>query len=313
MNRKSDNSITRLTCFGIIEIRGADAIDFCHAQFTSDVKNMKPDQRRFSAWCNPKGQVIANFLLIRLKERLLLFMPAEMVETVSRRLQMFVLRSAVIITDLTPSYRSAGIGGETITDQLSPLPVPENGYITEYNSTVITRLPEDPGSRMLVIEPGNDKNPLIDRIATDMSEVAPDRWRADDIRAGLPWITAATREQALPQELNLDLIGALEYDKGCFPGQEVIARVHFRNRLKRRLYLATLDSNEAPQAGTRIYTDEKSGLAGMVINVTREENDKVLLLSVLSIELAASSTLFPETHEKIPLQLQPLPYYRRSG
>jgi len=308
MNMKSNPSITRLPGFGIIEIKGKDATDFCHAQFTIDVKNMEPHRCRFSAWCNPKGQVIATFLLIHLEDRLLLFIPAEMIETVCSRLRMFVLRSAVIVTDLTTACHCVGINGETASGQLPGLPAPDSGQVAEYNSAVIARVPETAGFRRILIEPVNAENPLTDAIINSLNEVPVEQWQVADIRSGIPWITAGTREQVLPQELNLDLSDALEYDKGCFPGQEIIARVHFRNRLKRRMYLATLDSPRVPHAGTRIYTDKDSRLAGIVINAVPGTENRALLLAVLSMELAGSSPLLPESDQASPLQLQPLPY-----
>ncbi len=207
-----------------LRIGGADAAGFLHGQITTDVTGLAPGQTGFSAWCDPKGRVLATFILARLEETFWLLLPQTLKQTFMTRMKMYVMRADVTIVD-------AGAAEE--------------------------RIPELP------------------TYVTAMDDCG---WEATFIRHGIPWITPVTSGRFLPQELKLDHLDALSYTKGCYPGQEIIARLRFRGQVKRSLCHATADNSIllAPGAGLALAGDEKN--IGTVVNSAATDKGQELLV-----------------------------------
>ncbi len=205
-----------------LRIDGADAAGFLHGQFTTDVTGLTPGNSGLSAWCDPKGRVIATFILARLEQAFWLLLPQALKETFAKRLKMYVLRADVNIVDAS-------------AETLPELPV----YIPAMN--------------------GGD-------------------WETTFIRQGIPWIFPATSGRFLPQELNLDHLDALSYTKGCYPGQEIIARLRYRGQVKRSLFHATTDNSTplAPGAALKLSGEEKN--IGAVVNSAATDKGQELLV-----------------------------------
>ena len=204
-----------------IRIEGADAADFLHGQFTTDVTGLAPGNSGLSAWCDPKGRVIATFILVRREEAYWLLLPGILKEAFIKRLKMFVLRADVVITEARPED------------------APQWPYLR-----------------------GTDG---------DFSETT-------FIRQGIPWIFPATSGRFLPQELNLDRLDALSYTKGCYPGQEIIARLRYRGQVKRGLCHATTDNMSLLQVGTALLPAGKKRNIGTVVNSVATDNGQELLI-----------------------------------
>lgn len=219
-----------------LRIDGADAAGFLQGQFTSEVTGLASGKAGLSAWCDPKGRVLATFILARLEETFRLFLPGTLKETFTKRLKMYVLRADVNIVDA---------GAET--EMLPELP----GYVSAMD--------------------GCD-------------------WETACIRQGIPWITPATSGRFLPQELDLDHLDALSYSKGCFPGQEIIARLRYRGQVKRRLCHATTDNGTplAPGTGLALPGDERN--IGAVVNSAATDKGQELLI-VLEQDHIGSGTV----------------------
>ncbi|MEX2353674.1 MAG: hypothetical protein WD709_05760 [Gammaproteobacteria bacterium] len=278
------NIFANLSSLGIIKISGDDARSFLQAQFTCDMNMNNPGYARPGAWCNPKGRVIANFLILSNNDSYLLLLPTELINKVCQRLQMFVLRSKVEIQNPGDTY---GCYGLYIDD-------PDAFISREIPANIIAaQLPGAIPGRIILAGPVDALDALASTFPqTGINAAGLADWEALDIEAGIPWILADTSEQVLPQELNLDRLDGLSYNKGCYPGQEIVARLHFRGQLKRRLYGGYIDSDTAnPQPGAKLSREGDSNTSGIIINSIRKSAKTVRSLAVLNIEDAASTQL----------------------
>ena len=205
-----------------LRIDGADAAGFLHGQFTTDVTGLAPGNSGLSAWCDPKGRVIATFILARLEETFWLLLPRAMKEAFLKRLRMYVLRAEVNVVDA---------GAETLPELPAYVPAPD----------------------------GRD-------------------WETTFIRRGIPWIAPATGGRFLPQELNLDHLDALSYTKGCYPGQEIIARLRYRGQVKRGLCHATTDEKTPLAPGDALILQGEAKSIGTVVNSAATDKGQELLV-----------------------------------
>jgi len=204
-----------------ISISGADAAEFLHGQFTTDVTGFAAGQAGLSAWCDAKGRVIATFVLARQDEAFLLLVPNDITETFIKRLKMFVLRADVAIADTREED--------------------------------VPQYPQLPGT------------------GGDVSEMAL-------IRQGIPLLHPGTSGRFLPQELNLDRLDAVSFTKGCYPGQEIIARLRYRGAVKRRLCHAITDNTTRLQPGAALVPEGEERNIGTVINSAIAGKDQELLI-----------------------------------
>jgi tRNA-modifying protein YgfZ len=198
-----------LNRYGLLAVTGADARAFLHAQLTNDIENLPPDRAALAGWCTAKGRLLATMLVIPAPEGFLLQLARDIAPAVAKRLSMFVLRSKVKITDETANLVQLGVWGS----------VP--GVAWE-GPVVKARVDE---ARHLVIGPG---------LSGPCGKTEED-WALAEIRAGRPFISAPTQDQFVPQMVNLELIGGVNFQKGCYPGQEIVARAQYRGEVKRRM------------------------------------------------------------------------------
>lgn len=258
---KESEIVSPLSDFTVLAITGDDRHRFLHGQFINDLNLIKSPAAQLSAWCNPKGQVISNFIIINTGTSYLLIFKSDLKEYIQKRLFMFILRSNVKIEDISESSPLIGIANANNLSALTGK-TPENaGEVIAADGLIIVSHPDN-SRRYLVtgtIEALIKKLPEFNIKLSDSSV-----WNLLDIKAGLPWITQETQEQFLPQMLNLDALQGLSYQKGCYPGQEVIARLHYRGEVKKRLQL--IKSNNELIVGSDIYLNDSENKVGMVIN-----------------------------------------------
>lgn len=277
--------ITHLTSLSIIEISGDDASSFLQAQMTGDINKLKDGESQFSAWCNAAGKVIATFIVSRNIDRYYLILPVDILDTVYRRLKMYVFRAKVNLSYMTNSHTCLGAcmqNPETV----------QNEFINKVFSSIKIPVPNDP-TRVIFISANNEMPALFAGIAAHGTRIIPDEsWQITDMTTGIPWICHATSEQFLPQELNLEPLGGLSYNKGCYPGQEIIARLHFRGRQKRQLctgYIQT--SGPLPAPGINLPSQTESQTAGAILNCVRESDSLVRVLAVIDTEKTGTDTV----------------------
>jgi len=243
----------RLTRYGLLSVSGADAREFLHAQLTNDIESLPPGRAALAGWCSAKGRLLATFLVIPWHGGFLLQLARDLVPGVAKRLAMFVLRSKVKIADESERWKQFGVWGTSSQDG-------EMFSVSETDAALRIKF-EHARALLLSAEPPQG-------VAVDES-----RWMLDEIRAGRPLITSATQELFVPQMVNLHTLGGVDFKKGCYPGQEVVARTQYRGQLKRHMILA-----QAP-AGTEL----KPGAdfqGGTVVDVAPSENGSELLAVV---------------------------------
>lgn len=225
------NSVS-LESLGVLRARGADAVGFLQGQLSSDVRRLDAQSSLLGGFHNPQGRAIALLRLVQLgADDVLAILPRELVSLVATRLGKFILRAKVQLADESALWVINGLLAREPASITHPHPVllPEAaGGVRRAGDTLTVRPGESPG-RLLLVRPVGSPDPvaLDPMTATD--------WKLAAIAAGEPQVYAATSEEFVAQMLNLDVLDAIAFDKGCYTGQEVIARAHYRGRVKRRM------------------------------------------------------------------------------
>lgn len=262
---------TRLPFFGVIRVSGDDRADFLHKQLSNDVNHLAAGQACYATYNTPKGRVSANMLVLNRGGDLLLLTAADLVDALIKRLRMFVLRAKVVFEVL----ENDAVAAEW-ADSLVPLPAaePALSFAAEETDGVWTiHLPHQ----------GRLQTGAAEKLAAYDAE-AENTWKLHEIRSGYPWISAATKDLAVAQMLNQHIIGGVHFRKGCYPGQEIIARAQYRGQVKRGL--ALLSSLAAQSAGAAVLHEGEE--AGQIINTAHTESGS-LSLAVIKFAAAAQA------------------------
>ena len=298
---------------GIIAAQGPDAGAFLHAQLTSDVAGLAEGRTQYSGYCSPKGRLLATFLIWREHGRFLLLLPRSLREAVQTRLSKYVLRSKVTLTDATPGLSLFGVWGSDasqVFSQAAGAPPERPHEIASGESASSVRLPV---ARYLVMSAAEQAPGVRPLLAAHARERPGSEWSRLDIEAGIASITPASQELYVPQMANLDLIGAVSYTKGCYPGQEIVARMHYLGRLKQRMYRIHLihrASDPPPAAGDALYSaafgpDQASGA---ILSAAPAPGGGHDALAVVQIAAAAGDPVRWKTPDGPAVDFKPLPY-----
>ena len=271
------NTLCDLSHLGLLEISGADAVTFLQGQVTNDVKLLNGSNAQhnahLSAYCNPTGRMLALFLAFSHGNNLYLQFNCELLEPIMKRLKMYVMRSKVEIKDVSDSLIRFGINGLEATSMLGlvfpKIPTEDYELITLDNVTIL-KLPSTIGARYEVVTDANNAPAIWDALKTKCEIVEKSHWDWLEIQAGIPDITLKTQEQFVPQMLNLDILNGINFKKGCYTGQEIVARTHYLGSVKRRTYLANIcPESQYPcglQAGDKIL-DALQNEVGQIVRV----------------------------------------------
>ncbi|MDR2787155.1 MAG: folate-binding protein [Candidatus Accumulibacter sp.] len=230
--------IAPLTHFGLIECAGDDARVFLHNQLTSDVKHLEASGAQYAAWCSAKGRMLASLLLFCRGADHLALLSADLREFIRERLQVYVLRSKVTIADRSADHGILGLSGPRAAAALESagLDAPAAALTTTgFTGGSVIRLDE---KRYIVVAASDAAIPAWRKLSAVAAPVGAPVWQWLDVAAGIPWIAEATREAFVPQMVNFDRIGGVSFHKGCYPGQEVVARARYLGKMKRHLYRA---------------------------------------------------------------------------
>jgi folate-binding protein YgfZ len=242
----------RLTRYGLLSVTGADARAFLHAQLTNDIEHLTADRWALAGWCSAKGRLLASFLVVPSPDGFLLQLARDLAAPVAKRLSMFVLRSKAKISDLGDAWTQHGVWDA----DWEPRDVAWRGNV----ATV--RVGE---KRFLQLGAAAE--------LTDAANADEVQWTLQEIRAGRPLITSATQDQFVPQMVNFETLGGVDFQKGCYPGQEIVARAQYRGQVKRRMVHA-----RAP-AGVALVPGQAFN-GGTVVDVAPAEGGAELLAVV---------------------------------
>ena len=258
-------ALTDLSHLGLIGVNGADAVDFLQGQVSNDVRELSETHTQLSSHCSPKGRMLANFRLLRSGESLFLLLPRRQVDAVRKRLGLFVLRAKVSIDDLSDALVCFGIIGhcadEILAGRFGALPHGDNDMARAGDAALIRVAGPQP--RYLFIGPAAEAKSLWQAAAEQGAvEAHPDLWALHDIRAGIPTVLPETADAFVPQMANMHLIDGVSFHKGCYAGQEVVARMQYLGKLKRRMYIAEADTDVPPKPGDALSAAGSSSEQG---------------------------------------------------
>ena len=276
-----------LTHLGQTLAVGDDAKTFLHTQFTSDINHLGADQVQHSAWCTAKGRMQASFLVWRDGDNFQLALAADLQEAAQMRLQMFVLRAKVKLTSQTETHVLLGIAGPQAGEALADagLPCPA-ATMTSAASNGVQVLALEAG-RYIVSAPLEAVPTLWQTFSIKARPAGLPAWRWLDIKMGFPLVTLATKEEFVPQMADFEKLGGVSFHKGCYPGQEIVARTQYLGKVKRHLF--RLKSKIPMQAGADLYSpDNPDQACGMVVSSAASPDGGFDALAVVQSNFAAN-------------------------
>ena len=294
----------------VLAIGGADAESFLQGQLSCDVRGLPPGTCRYGSFNSPKGRMLANFVLWRSPaglDRFEMLLPEDVVEPVAKRLRMYVLRSKVVLTDVSADTRRFGIGGPAAPAALVAVfgAFPSAHETLHAGEATVLGLP---GPRFVVLAAPGEAEAVQARFAGHAIAAQFDVWQWLTIRAGVPIITAATQDALVAQVANWDVLGGVDFKKGCYTGQEIIARTHYLGRLKERTFLFHADVPDVAP-GDRIFSAAfEAQPCGTVVNAARAPGGGFDLLAVLQIAAQERGDARLRAPDGPPLVPLPLPY-----
>ncbi len=258
----SFDGATELTHWGLIHVQGRDAATFLHSQLSTDFKQLSEAQVRLAGYCNPKGRLLATFLGWRTApDELWLACHRSVLASTVKRLSMFVMRADCRLSDVQSqgereSPRLWGLAGNTAHEALARAgDLPVWGHQRQPEGSLM-RLPDAAGTQRAL---------WVSALAPTAPSLSMDLWQWLDVQSAIPTIELKTAEQFVPQMINFELIGGIDFQKGCYPGQEVVARSQYRGTVKRRMVLFDVDA--PAQAGQEVFHEgDPDQPAGLVVS-----------------------------------------------
>ena len=304
----SNNILCDLSHLGLLEISGTDAVTFLQGQVTNDVKLLTGNNAHYSAYCNPKGRMLAIFLAFAHYDHLHLQFNRELLEPIMKRLKMYVMRSKVEIKDVSDSIIKFGINGSQAASMLEAVfsKIPSEDYeLISLDNGAILKLPSvNNDARFEIFTDAINAPPIWDALKSNSKIVEKPHWDWLEIQAGIPDIELKTQEQFVPQMLNLDILNAINFKKGCYTGQEIVARTHYLGTVKRRTYLATINTETAPMAGDKVLDAAKNEV-GQIVRIAPNALSSFDALIELRIEAKEAGNM---TFNDAEITLKYLPY-----
>jgi tRNA-modifying protein YgfZ len=322
-NLSRANILCELSHLGLLEVRGTDALTFLQGQVTNDVKLLTmSNNAHFSGYCNPKGRLLALFLAFYHKDHFHLQFSRELLEPIMKRLKMYVMRSKVEIKDVSESIVKFGVNGSDAASILAShfTDIPSQDFeLSNLENAVILKLPNiGNDARFEVFTDTEHATDVFNTLKERCQLVEKPYWDWLEIQAGIPEVVAATQEQFVPQMLNLDILNGINFKKGCYTGQEIVARTHYLGSVKRRTYLAELTfpehtleelaTKETPKAGDKVV-DAAQNEVGQIVRVAANKTNGFDALIEMRIDAALAGNISWNSGAiKIAIKFKDLPY-----
>ena len=296
--------VAPLPHLGVIRAQGEDAANFLHNQLTNDVLLLKEQQCRLAAYCNAKGRMQASFVVFkRSAQEVLLIGRQDLLAQTVKRLSMFVLRAKVKLTDASGEFNLLGLAGATANALLPEVEADPWQRQAVNGADVLTLYPALDQMRALWLALKDVPLPQGPALSAEM-------WQVSEVMSGIAWVEQATFEAFVPQMLNYESVDGVNFKKGCYPGQEVVARSQFRGTLKRRAYIAQCE--HPMQAGQEVFSHlDASQPCGLVAQAANDGSTHVAVVE-LQISATDNASLHVASPEGAQLQLLELPYPLRD-
>ena len=287
------NPKIKINNLDVIVIEGKDAEVFLQGQITNDIKLIKNEEKAlYAGYCSPKGRLIAFFLIIKVWEKYFLICPSSIGNTISKKLSMYIMRAEVSLTHMPDDISYFSFYGDSKEEEAFKnfggiVPnnlmqtVQQSGNDSNSELFSVTKL-SGKNHRYFVM--GNNKviEEIYSEVYSNSGGLDSNSWHESDIETKIPNIFKETQDKFIPQSLNLDAIEAINFKKGCYTGQEIVARTHYLGKPKRRMYLGSINVDKPPKLGDAITSDEIK--VGQIINFCKKENNLYRILFEILIE-----------------------------
>jgi len=299
--------VADLSQLGVIAFHGDETVPFLQGQLTNDLRSLHADSAQWNGYCSPKGRLLGNFLVWRQGADYCLQLSGDILPGLLKRLSMFILRAKVQGRDASDETVRLVVAGTqalaSVTAAMGAVPQSSMHSVATAAGQVI-RVGDD----KFVLSIAPERAPAVwQMLRQSATPVGAPVWDWLRLNAGIPMIVAATQEQFVPQMVNLEVIGGVSFQKGCYPGQEIVARSQYLGKLKRRMFLAHVDGEAAP--GDNLYSADIEGQAtGTVVNAAPAPTGGYDVLAVAQVESASTQTLHLKAADGAALILKPLPY-----
>ncbi len=299
------SGVARLTHLGVIEASGDDAIHFLNGQLSNDFTQLSPSEARLAAFCSAKGRMQASFVAIKRDNGdVLLVCSHDLLAPTLKRLSMFVMRAKAKLRDASADFSVYGLLGQSTTGLDAGTNAPWSAANTGEASSV-QLYPALGLARQLWLAPANTPAPAGPTLALA-------DWQCSEVLSGVATVSAAVVEAFVPQMLNFESVGGVSFKKGCYPGQEVVARSQFRGTLKRRAYIAQLQSSDADAsvaAGQELFSSQDPDQpCGLVVQAARSAQGPGLAIVSMQTSASEAGNLHLGSPSGAALALLPLPY-----
>ena len=304
--------IADLSHNALISVHDTEAASFLQGQFTNDIHAVSETHSQRSAWCSAKGRVLATMRIVQRGDRYYLHLPMELAESTLKRLRMFVLRAKVTVEDDSDAWVQFGLAGnradQLLASVVDEIPSEVDACVTQPNYSIIRLSGERP--RFLILCNPDHAQKLWTQLQVQARPVGALAWRLLKIRAGVPQVRGETQEAFVPQMLNFEVLNGVSFTKGCYPGQEVVARMQYLGTLKRRMFPILFKTDDLVLPGMDLHSPgSKSGQgAGKIVDAQRNGDDEWEGLAVLEIAAAERGDIFFDDAHSIPVQVGSLPY-----
>lgn len=306
---------TTLPGMACYEVSGEDAQSFLQSQFTNDVNAINATQGQLTSYCTPKGRMIAIFYICQWLDSYYLIIPEEIASAMMQRIKMYIMRAKVVILDRSDQLPINALFGQQAEQTLEQLDyhAPQQDYQTSsFDGGCCMRIPGIV-PRYILLGDEQLSNELRQAASSDNLSIhtsSPEYWQWLDIMSGIPMIYSGTQEAFVPQMMNLELISGVSFSKGCYPGQEVVARLHYLGNANRRMYRIGSSEKIAIKTGDDIYASdsEKNQAIGKVVSAVTTGKQDVTALAVLRVEDAENNKLAISSPTGAKVEVKPLPY-----
>ncbi len=295
-----NNTLYHLNHLACIEVSGDDAGQFLQGQMTCNINDLSESKASIAAFCNPKGRAISTLLIIKTQNSFLLVLPASLLEKVLKKLQMYVLRSKVQLTNKSNAFSLIGHSNPSSRDKLA-LPSLDF-HCTQRDGLIDIKLPSSKPRFLCIIQTESHTTPLLEGFALGDGAA----WHYQDISSGFPWFDLNQSEKHIPQMLNLDNLGGISFNKGCYTGQEIIARTHYLGKAKRHLYLLECKRHIQwiPEQELAVLNAESKEKIGEILDL-QELGNVTRLLAVLQTVDEEIKNFILDDSEHTPVVLTP--------
>lgn len=301
-----------LSHLGLMLAAGDDAVSFLHGQFCNDVLTpgaLGDGALQWNGWCSPKGRLLVTLLAWPGKQGIYLLLPRSLQPAIQKRLQMFVLRAKVKLTDESDNwvrFAIAGAKAEALLRDITGV-VPADDMSTSH--TDLGRIIRLSATRFIVVASADNAIEIWGRLAANATMVGAPIWDWLSIQQGVITVLPETQDAFVPQMANFELIGGVSFKKGCYPGQEIVARTQYRGILKRRMVLAHLDTPTSPAPGDKVFSEAFGDqAAGEIANVAPAPEGGFDMLVVAQIGAINDNNLKYAESNGPAVGIKPLPY-----